>query len=165
MLRITTGLLAVVLAGSAGAAGWRSMVIDASSEGSFNESVLALKEKLPPVRRHVFEQSLLDIWVQSTKAAEADGREYTPGDLLRQVDGLGYQEVVKFTDPTGDTARRYFDQAYARLNSSDTGKPDVGSRAPRSAPLFGSIVPPGREAGESRFRPLGGEPGVNPWQK
>jgi hypothetical protein len=140
------------------------MVIDASSEGSFNESVLALKEKLPPVRRHVFEQSLLDIWVQSTKAAEADGREYTAGDLLRQVDGLGYQEVVKFTDPTGDTARRYFDQAYARLNSGDTGKPDDVGTPPRSLPRP-NYNEPGREAGESRFRPLGGQPGVNPWQQ
>ena len=42
-------------------------------------------------------------------------REYTRADYLKQLDGLKYQDVVTFTDPSGDRAQRYFDQAYARL--------------------------------------------------
>jgi hypothetical protein len=125
MLKITVGVLALVLASSASAAGWRSMSIDASSEASFNESVAALKDKLPRVRRAIFEQSLIDIFVQGTKAAEADEREYTSSDYLRQLDGLGYKEIVTFTDPTGDTADLYWDQACTRL---------FGRRYQRSGP-------------------------------
>jgi hypothetical protein len=115
MLKLMVGMLAVVLAGSASAAGWRSMRIDASSEDTFNESVTALQDKLPRVRRHVFEESLKDIWAAGTKAAAADAREYAIADYLREVDGLGYKEAVTFTDPTGDTADRYFGAAYASL--------------------------------------------------
>ncbi|HJR70063.1 MAG TPA: hypothetical protein VKA43_08495 [Gammaproteobacteria bacterium] len=132
MLKLTVGVLAVVLAGSASAAGWRSLRIDASSEDSFNESVVALQDQLPRVRRHVFEESLKDIWAEGTKAAEADAREYTISDYLRQVDGLGYKEVVTFTDPTGATAKRYWNQAYTRLyaGTARSGQGDTGYRGP-----------------------------------
>ena len=115
MLKLTVSVLAFVLAGSASAAGWRSMRIDASSEASFNESVTALQEKLPRARRLVLERSLKDIWAQGTQAAAAGEGEFTINDYLRQLDGLKYKEVVEFTDPSGDTARRSFDQAYVNL--------------------------------------------------
>jgi hypothetical protein len=127
MLKLIVGVLAVVLAGSASAAGWRTLRIDASSEDRFNESVTALQEKLPGVRRHVFEQSLKDIWAQGTKAAEADAREYTISDYLQQVDGLGYKEVITFTDPTGTTAERYWNQAYARLYGTTATRAQAGN--------------------------------------
>ena len=115
MLKLTFVIMGVALAGTASAAGWRSMRIDASSEASFNESVAALQDKLPRVRRRVLEQSLQDIWAQGMQAAVAAEREYTRADYLKQLDGLKYQDVVTFTDPSGDRAQRYFDQAYARL--------------------------------------------------
>jgi hypothetical protein len=130
MLKLTVGMLALAVATSASAAGWRSMRIDASSEASFNASVTALKEKLPAVRKAVFERSLNDIWVKGTQAAQEAEREYTVSDYLRQVDGLAYKEVVRFTDPSGDTADRYFDAAYASL---------FGRRA---APPTGGFAPP-----------------------
>lgn len=159
MLKLMVGVLAFALAGSAGAAGWRSMRIDASSEDAFNASVTALKDKLPRVRKHVFEQSLKDIWVEGMKAAQAEDRDYTVGDYLREIDGLGYKEVVEFTDPTGDTADRYWDQAYTALYGARYQRP--ASAAPR-----GSWYPdPPREAGQSRFGPRAGDPALNPWQQ
>lgn len=65
------------------------------------------KDKLSPVRRHVFGEALKDIWVQGVKAAEAEQREYTAGDYYRQIDGLTYEGVVTVTDPTGEKALRY----------------------------------------------------------
>jgi hypothetical protein len=62
-------VLAVALAGTANAAGWRSLRVDGSSEASFVESVAAFQHKLSPGRRHVFERALQDIWVQGTKGA------------------------------------------------------------------------------------------------
>jgi hypothetical protein len=121
MLKLAVWVLSLVLAGSASAAGWRSLHIDGTSEDSFNESVAALKEKLPRVRQHVLERSLQDIWMKGMKAAQADGRDYTIGDHLRELDGLGYKDVVEFTDPSGDTADRYWDQAYVNLYGRGAG--------------------------------------------
>lgn len=115
MSKVTVALLAFSLAGAANAAGWRSIEIDASSEDSYNASVAALEEKLPRVREVVLERSLKDIWAAGTQAAEANDREYTVNDYLEDLDGLGYKEIVEFTDPSGDTANRYSRQAYTNL--------------------------------------------------
>ncbi len=160
MLKLAVSVLAFVVAGPASADGWRSMHIDASSEDGFNESVVELREKLPGARRVVLERSLQDIWVEGMKAAQAEGGEYGVSDYLRQVDGLGYREIVTFTDPTGRTAQRYFDQAYASLYRPPVSAADPCATSGRWLPQD-----PPREAGESRFGPRGGEPGVNPWQR
>jgi outer membrane murein-binding lipoprotein Lpp len=107
MLKLPVTILAVALAGSASAAGWRSLRIDASSETAFEQSLAAFEDKLSPGRRYVFAEALKDIWSAGTEAAQAEQRVYTEADYYRQVDGLGYDEVVKFVDPTGQTARRY----------------------------------------------------------
>ena len=107
MLKLTIAVLAIALAGPASAAGWRSLRIDGSSEAGFEKSLAEFREKLTPGRRYVFTLALQDIWRQGTRSAEADQREYTKTDHLRQLDGLGYEQVVTFTDPTGETARRY----------------------------------------------------------
>jgi hypothetical protein len=125
MLRLTFAVLAIALAGSASAAGWRSLRIDASSEASFSESVAVFQEKLSPVRRYVFASALQDIWAMGTKNADAEQRVYTESDYLRQLDGLGYDAVVTLTDPTGDTAKRRYKQgrdvAYAALWNTPSG--------------------------------------------
>ena len=115
MLKVTFAVLAVALAGSASAAGWRSMRIDGSSEADFTASVIALQQKLPPVRRQVLDLALQDVWVQGVRTAAAEQREFSASEYLRQLDGLKYKEVVTFTDPSGDTADRWFRQIYARL--------------------------------------------------
>jgi len=112
MLKLTVTLLAVVLAGTASAGGWRSLRVDGSSEQSFAESVDALTEQLSPARRYVFVRALQDVWNEGTRAAEADQRDSSASDYLRQLDGLGYKEVVKFTDPTGATADSRWRAAY-----------------------------------------------------
>jgi hypothetical protein len=115
MLKLTVAVLTLALAGTASAGGWRSLRIDGSSEASFAESVAAFKEKLPLSRRYAFAWALQDIWVQGIKDAEAAKRDYTANDYFRQVDGLGYDEVVTMVDPTGDTEQLRRKEAYTRL--------------------------------------------------
>jgi hypothetical protein len=106
MPKLTVAVLAVALAGTASAAGWKSLRVDGSSEAAFAQSLAEFREELSPARRYAFGEALKDIWVQGVKAAESEQREYTAADYYRQVDGLGYEQVVTFTDPTGDTAKR-----------------------------------------------------------
>jgi hypothetical protein len=135
MLKLTVAVVAVALAGTASAAGWRSLRIDASSEASFSESVAAFQEKLSPVRRYVFASALQDIWLQGTTEASAAAREFTAADYFAQLDGLGYDEVVTLTDPTGDTAARRYrqgrDVAYTALSKP---QPAFGSAGWQTLP-------------------------------
>ena len=103
MLKLAVAVVAVALAGSASAAGWRSLRIDGTSETTFTESVAAFQEKLTLSRRYAFAQALQDIWLKGLADAQAAEREYTAGDYFRQIDGLAYKEVVTLLDPTGDT--------------------------------------------------------------
>ena len=115
MLKLIVAIATLVLAGTASAAGWRDLRIDASSDTTFKESVAALQEKLTPSRRLAFALSLQDIWREGTQRAMAEQHEYTSADYLRQLDGLGYDEVVTLTDPTGMKEERYrADYRYAR---------------------------------------------------
>jgi hypothetical protein len=107
MLRTTTAVLAVALASPAGAAGWRSLRVDASSEAAFEQSLAQFEEKLSPGRRYVLREVLKDVWVAGTRAASDEQRDYTEADYYRQLDGLSYQEIVTLVDPSGETARRY----------------------------------------------------------
>jgi hypothetical protein len=113
MLKLTIAVLAVALAGTASAAGWRDLRIDASSEASFGRSVELLRDKLTKSRKHAFERALQDIWTQRTQDATAEQREYTLEDYYAQLDGLSYEEVVRVLDPTGAQAKRYRAEYYA----------------------------------------------------
>jgi hypothetical protein len=121
MLKLTIAVLAIALAGTATAAGWRSLRVDASSEAAFEQSLAEFKDKLSPARRYVFGESLKDIWVQGNQSATAEQREYTDADYYRQLDGLSYEGVVKLVDPTGQTARRYR-AAYDPYNAGDRNR-------------------------------------------
>jgi hypothetical protein len=149
MLKLTVAMLAVVLAGSASAAGWRSLRIDGSSEASFESSVAAIKEKLTPGRRWVFTMALQDIWAQEAQKAGADQSEYPKADYLRQLDGLGYDEVITFTDPTGETARRYR-AAYNPVLAGDRSPYAGGASSLSLNPLWASSGPPPVENGVYR---------------
>jgi hypothetical protein len=124
MLKLTIAVLAVALAGTASAAGWRSLRLDGSSEEGFTKSLAAFKEELPPARYFVLLSALQDVWAAGTKGAEAGQGDYTESDYLRQLDGLTYKGVVRFTDPSGDTAHRRlravilqrYAAAYARVS-------------------------------------------------
>jgi hypothetical protein len=128
MLKLTVAVLAIALAGSASAAGWRSLRIDASTEANFTQSVEAFKDRLTPSRRHAFERALQDILRQGTQAASAEQREYTRDNYLRQLDGLTYNEVVRIPDPTGELAQRYRAEYYG----ARAGGRDVQRRPPTS---------------------------------
>lgn len=135
MLKLTIAVLAVGLAGSASAAGWRSLRVDASSEARFTASVAQFKAKLPSTRYQVFLRALEDVWEQGTKNAEAQQSEYTADDYRRQLDGLAYQQVVTLTDPTGDTARLRLRAAIA----SAYGAPRPGTAGSSWAPQAGTL--------------------------
>jgi hypothetical protein len=136
MLKVTLAVLAVALAGTASAAGWRSMRIDGSSEAGFNASVMALRAKLPTVRRHVLDLALKDVLARGEQAAAAAQREYPRSEYLRQLDGLSYKEIVTFTDPSGETADRRFRQIYAELYgpAQSTVNPSPGRQEGYRAP-------------------------------
>ena len=122
MLRIAFAVLALVLAGSASAAGWRKLQIDARSEAAFNESVATFQQKLSPSRRVAFTKSLEDIKRESTQRASAQQREYTTADYLGQLHGLGYNEVMTLADPTGKAEGRYrAEYYYARGSAGPVG--------------------------------------------
>jgi hypothetical protein len=140
MLKVTFAVLAVTLAGTASAAGWRNLSIDASSEAAFNASVATFQEKLSPSRRAAFDQSLQDIWRDGTQRATAEQREYTSEDYFRELDGLGYEEVIRVTDPTGEKAQRYRAQYYYARGSGgyNTSTTNRGWSVPHGG-ISGSI--------------------------
>jgi uncharacterized membrane protein len=115
MLKLTVVVLTVAFASTASAGGWRSLRIDGSGEDGFLKSVAAFQEELPPARRYVFERALQDIWLEGTRDAEAEQREYTATEYFRQLDGLRYKDVVELSDPSGVTARRRYEVASARF--------------------------------------------------
>ena len=123
MLRTTVFVLALVLASSATAAGWRDLRVDASSEEAFTKSLEAFKEKLSSPRVSVFGEALKDIWIQDAMAAEAEQREYTADEFYERIDGLSYEEVITLADPTGATARQRYQVA---LRDSALGRYEVG---------------------------------------
>ena len=105
MLKLAVAGLALALAGTASADGWRSLRVDGSSEEAFAKSLEAFRDKLSPTRRYEFGAALREIWRQGAKAAEAEHREYTADEYYRQLDGLRYGDVVK-TNTMSSVERR-----------------------------------------------------------
>ena len=135
MLKIAVALLALALVGTASAAGWRQLRVDGSSEQAFASSLDEFKDKLSPARRYVFGEALKDIWIRGEQAAAAAQREYTSADYYAQLDGLSYEEIVTFTDPTGETAKDRYRaastgaQRYAGARSAPSSpRPNYGPR-------------------------------------
>ena len=117
MLKLAVVVLAVALAGAAGAANWRDLRVDASSEAAFEQSMAVFDKELSSERRYVFQHALMDIWILGTRNAEADQRKFTVNDYYQQLHGLSYEQVVTFTDPTGDTAKERQREA-TRMNGT-----------------------------------------------
>jgi hypothetical protein len=111
-----TMVVFVALEGTASAAQWRDLRVDGTSEEAFAKSLDAFKDKLSSAREYAFGEALKDIWIQGTKAAEAAQRDYTADEYYRQLDGLRYEEIVKYTDPTGDTAKYRYRTASQRYS-------------------------------------------------
>jgi hypothetical protein len=101
MLKRTIVLLALALAGAAGADD--ALRIDASSKRAFERSLAAFKDDLSPERRQVFGDALTDIWLAGAQVADGEGRKYRTRHYYRQIDGLGYDEVV--SQATGESAK------------------------------------------------------------
>jgi hypothetical protein len=100
------------------------LTIDGSSEARFTESVNAFQDKMPLARRYAFALALQDVWLKGVQDAEAEQREYTADDFFRQVDGLGYKQVVTLADPTGAAE-------LARLKQAQKSVAVVGTRGSR----------------------------------
>jgi hypothetical protein len=148
MLKLTVAVLAIALAGNASAGGWRSLRIDASSEASFKISLEAFNDKLSPARQEVLGLALQDIWAQGTKEANAARREYTASDYYRQIDGLGYEQIVTLTDPTGKLAKMRY--RAAKNDAFYASRPAQGSASAAAAPWPTSSGPPPVEGGVYR---------------
>src|SRR5688572_5651228 len=56
MLKMMFAVLALALAGTASAAGWRSLRVDGSSEEAFAQSLEVFKDKLSPARAYAYEE-------------------------------------------------------------------------------------------------------------
>ena len=110
-MKLPVALFAIALASAAGAAGWKDLRIDASSEPAFRQSLDTFKKELSPERQQVFTAALTDIWLKGTEEAKTAQRAFTVDEYYRQLDGLGYEEVVTYTDPTGDTAKKRYRDA------------------------------------------------------
>lgn len=136
-MKLLVAVLAIGLGGIAGAAEWKDLRVDGSSEEAFAKSLNAFSEQLSPERRHVFGAALMDIWLKGTRDAEASQSEYTVADYHRQLDGLSYEEVVTLTDPTGDTAKRNYQEAkrlvVQRRAPAPPGQPPSVGRRPTDA--------------------------------
>lgn len=143
--KVLFAVLAAVLAGTAHAEGWRKLRIDASSESAFEKSVASLQDRLTPGRRAAFERSLLDILAEGTRRAEEQQGEYTQADYRRQLDGLGYEQVVRLMDPSGEKAKRYRAE-YAPTRGAGGGGASMAS-SPWTSPTGG---PPPVEGGVYR---------------
>ena len=122
MSKVIIAALAVALVGTASAAEWKDLRIDGSSEAAFNESLATFSRELSPERQHVFSSALMDIWLRGTVDAQADQRQFTVADYQRQLHGLGYEEVVNLTDPSGDTAKERYREA-KRMMAANSGPP------------------------------------------
>ena len=162
MLKLTVAALAIALAGTAGAAGWRSLRIDATDETAFAESLIAFERKLSPSRRYAFTLALQEIWLQGTRQANAAQRTYTTTEFLRQLDGLSYDEVVRIPDATGDAENRYRAEYYAgyRLENGTPTAPTADAFG-RELGHFPQNPPPRSGPAGARFH----VPGPNPWQR
>jgi len=121
MLKLTVAVVVFAVAGSA-AAGWRDLRIDGSSEEAFAQSMTAFKDELSSAREYVFGEALKDIWNEGAKAAEADQREYTADEYYSVLDGLSYEDVVSYTDPTGDTAKTRYRKAKLSMSCRLDGR-------------------------------------------
>ena len=125
MLKLTVAMVAFALAGAAGAANWKDLRVDGSSEAAFAHSLAAFKDKLSPARQHVFGEALKDIWIKGVRAAEAAQREFTASDYYAQIDGLGYEEVVALADPTGEIARARYREANLSARAGQRTNPGM----------------------------------------
>jgi hypothetical protein len=159
MSRIALAVLAVALAGTASADGWRRLQLDASSEAAFSESVALFQDKLSPSRRMAFALALQDVWIEGTRKASTEQRDYTPSDYFQELDGLGYDEVVKLTDPSGRKAKRYRAMYYyARASGGARGSATTWPT--QSEPYRSESYRPGGEyrGGTDLFGPAPGNP-------
>jgi hypothetical protein len=128
MLKVTVAVLAVALASTASAGGWRSLRLDATSEAAFEQSVALFQDKLSPSRRHAFARALQDIWTEGVLQASG---VYTRADYFARLNGLAYEEVVTLLDPTGEKAHQYRAEYYAtRVDRGNQRATWSGSETP-----------------------------------
>lgn len=129
VLKLALALFAGALVATAGAANWKDLRVDASSEAAFRHSLDSFKKELSPERQQVFTAALADIWLEGTAHAKTEQREFSVAEYYRQLDGLSYEQVVTFTDPTGETAKQRYEDA----------KRNISSYSPPPAPTPGTL--------------------------
>jgi hypothetical protein len=157
MLRLTIALLTLAFAATA-SAGWRDLRVDGSSADAFAKSLDVFKEELSAPRQYVFGEALKDIWVVGAKKAEAEQRDYTADEYYAQLDGLTYEEVVTLTDPTGETAKKRYDEASRTTRGGGMPGPNLPAPNPGDQELRTQAAHRALDAGVlMRGRTTGGE--------
>ena len=146
-------MLSLVLAGTASAAGWRDLRIDASSAASYSESIATFQQKLTPSRRIAFARSLHDIWLRGSQLAEERQIEFTDADYFGVLHGLRYEEVVTLADPSGKKEGQYRAEYYA--SRAYGGAPGTPARPYMSSEIRSTDNVPYRGAPTQRG-PTGG---------
>ena len=133
MLKLTVAVLAIALVGSASAEGWR---LDAGSHRAFKRSLEAAKDQLSPENIQMLGGALKHIWDEGTKAAEAQQRRYSDKDYFRQIDGLSFDEVVRFTDATYAAALQYDAASEAAARAASRAGDSYGRASGAANPRY-----------------------------
>ena len=104
---VVVSLTVLMLAGAASASanGWRALRIDGSTASGFEQSVAEMRQNLPYNRGVLF-----DLVLEDLKA------RFATADVRKQVDGLGYKEIIQLASPA--VVAKY-EKLYARLREKD----------------------------------------------
>jgi len=109
MARPAVLVTVMCLAGCASINEQHALRIDGTSEAAFVASMAAFQQQLPPQRRALFEIALQDIW-RTTKAqtGSASSEADTAKIYFAQLNGLGYDEIIRLADATPPTTRQQY---------------------------------------------------------
>jgi hypothetical protein len=130
MLKLTAAIFALALAGVAGSAESNASRIDASSARAFRQSLEAAKAVLSPADLETFGAALKHIWNEGTKAAMAEQRGYSEKDYYAQIDGLSYDEVIRFANESYGPAPVEYRAASNGNEAPVAAQNDLSSIAP-----------------------------------
>jgi hypothetical protein len=120
MVKLTVVAFSIVLTGCAAGGAWRDLRIDGADQRSFEDSVKSIQQELPENRREMFDWALAEIWVRGTIDADDSGG-FSAAKYFGQLDGLGYDGVVKLAEAVGPSLlNRYARAQGPRVQTSST---------------------------------------------
>ena len=119
MLKLAVAVFAVALAGSASAAGWRSLRVDGKQRNGLCGIGGRVQRNCALTSLRVRAGAAGHLAEGPCGRSSRDTRIH--GQRLLGTGGLGYKQVVTLLDPTGDTEQLRRKEAYARLPNRYAG--------------------------------------------